>query len=108
MHCPVRAHIPAAPASRSFAGETEVFSSTTLGVQSAYYCNITGDPRLAPGAFFPLTVQVPVGLTSTVIFANISGPIPGTEAGSNVVNSFLTQQPGLHIQLAKINFHQSL
>lgn len=51
-----------------------------LLLQTAYYCNVSGDSRLAPwGAFFPLHVQVPVGLSSRVIFANITGTIPGTE-----------------------------
>ena len=34
--------------------------------QTGIFCNVSGDSRLAVGSFFPLTVQVPVGLTALV------------------------------------------
>ncbi len=64
-----------------------------MHVQTAYYCNVSGDSRLAVGAYFPLTVNVPVGVSSKVIFANITGVIPGTN-GSTSGCSSVVQQPG--------------
>lgn len=76
-------------------------AETPFCLQTAYYCNVSGDSRLAVGAFFPLTVNVPVGVSSKVIFANITGVIPGTNStggggsgGSSSGCSSVVQQPG--------------
>jgi hypothetical protein len=60
--------------------------------QTGYFCNVTGDSRIPKDfAVFPLTVRVPVGVAAKVIFANITGTIPGTSAGCV---SSVVQQPG--------------
>lgn len=69
-------------------------------MQTAFYCNVSGDSRFAAGAFFPLTVNVPVGVAAKVIFANITGVIPGTNGSSSGGGSSgcssVVQQPGMH------------
>jgi hypothetical protein len=65
--------------------------------QTGIFCNISGDSRFpAAGGTFPLTVRVPVGVTATVVFANITGTIPGTTPGTppSGGSTPAVQQPG--------------
>ena len=84
--------------SRQAAENCTLMGATVL--QTAYFCNLTGDPRMPPhGAYFPLTVRVPVGVTSTVVFANITGTIPGTNPPGYIATnglgiSFVSANPG--------------
>lgn len=75
-------------------------------LQTGIYCNVTGDSRIpSAGAFFPLTVRVPVGVEALVVFANVTGTLPGSGSGSgsgssggggsgSAACSSVVQQPG--------------
>ena len=58
--------------------------------QNGFFCNVTGDNGIPQEGPFPLTVRVPVGVQVTVVFANITGPIPGTACSA-------VTQPGHHL-----------
>ena len=67
--------------------------------QAKYYCNVTGDSRLPKQSPFQITVRVPVGVKATVVFANITGPIPGTSCTAIEPGKFLAERDLLAIKL---------